>query len=185
MRLAVKGGVQIVQLRDKATPEEAVVRRARKLARIGQELEVLTVVNDRPSIARDVGADGAHVGQEDLPAAQARSILGSTPLLGVSTHDRTQVRRASRSPAVDYLGVGPIFPTGTKPGSRPIGPRLLEIAQREASLPVFALGGIDSSNLDAVLATGCRRIAVSRAILASPDPHAAARDLRARLDRGV
>jgi thiamine-phosphate pyrophosphorylase len=190
---ALAGGVDIIQLRDKGSPGEQ--RFGSLEAR--QELEALEVladaarrhdallsVNDRADIAVAAGADVLHLGQDDLPLAIARDILGTGPLIGRSTHDLAQVKAAS-SEAVDYFCVGPCWPTPTKPGRPAPG---LDLVRAAAELgtdkPWFAIGGIDEQRLPEVLAAGARRIVVVRAITGVEDPRAAAQRLKARLAAG-
>ena len=143
------------------------------------------IVNDWPDLATEVGAHGAHIGQQDMPAAAARQLLGATRWLGVSTHDVAQISRAEAAGA-DYLGFGPCFPTTTKGYADGIAGRTaITQALAATSLPLFAIGGIGEDNLGEVLDQGCRRIAVCAAVLQAADPEAAARQLRQRLDSGL
>jgi thiamine-phosphate pyrophosphorylase len=142
----------------------------------------LLILNDRPDLVAAAGADGAHVGQDDMPPAQARRLLGDDVLLGLSTHTPAQVDAAV---GVDYIGVGPLHLTPTKPGRPAVGPALVHHAVAHARAPFFAIGGIDAITIGAALAAGARRVAVVRAIAEAPDPEAAARALRAVLDAEV
>lgn len=144
-------------------------------------MNALFIVNDRPDIARLVGADGVHLGQDDLPVADARRIVGPDTLIGVSTHSVAQVRKAVLDGA-DYLGVGPTFPSRTKAFDAFPGLAFVREAAAETSLPAFALGGIGPDNVQDVVAAGLRRVAVSSTIAAADDPEAVARVLRAALD---
>jgi thiamine-phosphate pyrophosphorylase len=137
-------------------------------------LAVPLVVNDRPDLAVLVGADAVHVGQDDVPVAEVRR-FGLR--VGVSTHSPREIDAA----AADYLGVGPVFATATKPGRAPVGLELVRHAAARARVPWFAIGGIDRTNVEAVVAAGATRVAVVRAIADAPDPEAAARELRAVL----
>ncbi|HET9720334.1 MAG TPA: thiamine phosphate synthase, partial [Solirubrobacteraceae bacterium] len=128
--------------------------------------------------------DGVHLGQDDLPLSQARELLGSERIIGMSTHGIEQIDAARRAGA-DYIGVGPIHTTPTKPGRPAVGTELVRVAARRAQLPFFAIGGIDSETVGAVLAAGARRVAVVRAIAEADDPERAARDLRSALEAGV
>ena len=139
------------------------------------------IINDDPTLAVDVGADGAHVGQEDLPAAEARVVLGPDRALGVSTHDLTQIR-AAEADGADHLGFGPCFPTTTKGYTEGQPREAVRAAAAATRLPLFAIGGITADNLPELLEVGVRRVAVSSAILAAPDPERAARRLRDLLD---
>jgi thiamine-phosphate pyrophosphorylase len=167
--------IDVLQLRDKHAPPAVLRAAARAARRRADEHGVLFIVNDDPHVALDSGADGVHLGQDDTPVAEARLILGGGRLVGLSTHTPAQVDAAD---GVDYIGVGPVHPTPTKPGRPAVGLALVRYAARHARVPFFAIGGIDASNVSAVRAAGAARIAVVRAIAAAADPAAAARALR-------
>jgi thiamine-phosphate pyrophosphorylase len=169
--------VDVLQLRDKtASPEQLLGAATRAAARCAGH-EVLFIVNDHPQLARESGADGVHLGQDDVAPFVARMILGDALLIGLSTHTPAQVD-AAHADEVDYIGVGPVHATPTKPGRPAVGLELVEYAAARARMPFFAIGGIDAANVDAVRRAGGRRIAVVRAIADAPDPAAAARSLR-------
>jgi thiamine-phosphate pyrophosphorylase len=178
---AAQGGVDIVQMREKTLTDRELLDRGRRMREWTRKADVLFIVNDRPDLAKLVGADGVHLGQDDLPVAAARKILGPEPLIGVSTHDLEQVRRAVQDGA-DYLGVGPTFPSETKSFDRFPGLEFVQAAMAETSLPAFALGGISAANVERVLAAGATRIAVSSAIARAEEPQAAAQQLRQKLN---
>ena len=171
---AVRGGVDIVQLREKGLADGALLRRAEEARAVTRALGVPFVLNDRSDVAVLVGADAVHVGQEDLPVAEARR-FGLA--VGLSTHAPGEVDGAD----ADYIGVGPVFATPTKPGRPPVGLHLVRYAAEHARLPWFAVGGIDHSNVREVVEAGARRIAVVRAIGDAEDPERAARELRSAL----
>ena len=173
---AAAGGVEIVQLREKSLTDRELLDRAKVVRRLTREAGVLFVVNDRPDIARLADADGVHLGQDDLPVAAARRVVGSDVLIGVSTHDVEQVRRAVGDGA-DYLGVGPTFPSGTKVFDAFPGPAFIRAAAAETSLPMFALGGIDSTTIRTALEAGATRVAVAAAIINAENPYDAAAHL--------
>jgi thiamine-phosphate pyrophosphorylase len=175
---ALRGGVDVVQLRVKDRSDDELLPVARELRRLCSAFGALFVVNDSPSLALAADADGVHIGQEDVPLAEARSVVGTGRLVGLSTHGVEQIREAA---GADYLGVGPVFETPTKPGRPAVGLEFVREAARSARVPWFAIGGIDEETLPGVLAAGAERIAVVRAITDAPDPEAAARALRARL----
>lgn len=177
---AVRGGVEIVQLRMKAVADAAIVAAARRFAQVCAEHGALLILNDRPDLVGDAGADGVHVGQDDVPASAARSVVGPDRLVGLSTHTPEQIDAAAE---VDYIGVGPVFATPTKPGSRAVGFELVRYAARHASIPFFAIGGINARNAVAVREAGAERIAVVRALTEAEDPERAARALRGQLAR--
>jgi len=175
---ALRGGVDIVQLRMKDAGEEDIVSAGRRFVRVCGEHDALLILNDRPDLVDAVGADGVHVGQDDVPVPRARSLVGQDRLVGLSTHSPPQIDRAS---GVDYIGVGPVNATPTKPGRPPVGPALVRYAAGHAPMPFFAIGGINADNATTVLAAGASRIAVVRALTLAEDPEARARELRAQL----
>ncbi|MGO4441844.1 thiamine phosphate synthase [Mycobacterium sp. 2YAF39] len=187
---ALAGGVDIIQLRDKGSEGErrfgplearAELESLAVLAEAAHRHGALLAVNDRADIARAAGADVLHLGQDDLPLAVARNVIGPSSLIGRSTHDDAQVAAAT-SEDVDYFCVGPCWPTPTKPGRAAPGLDLVRVAaQSETSKPWFAIGGIDSTRLPEVIAAGARRVVVVRAITAADDPSAAARLLKDEL----
>jgi thiamine-phosphate pyrophosphorylase len=142
---------------------------------------VLFLMNDRPDLARLAEADGVHVGQDELPVKEVRRIVGPEALIGVSTHDLAQVRRAVLDGA-SYLGVGPTFPSGTKAFAEFPGLEFVRRAVAETTLPAFAIGGVTLANLPEVVAAGARRVAVSGAVCRAEDPCAAATAMRQILD---
>ncbi|HEX8133091.1 MAG TPA: thiamine phosphate synthase [Actinomycetes bacterium] len=175
-------GVDVVQLRDKHAEAGPLLAAAAVLRSAADRHGALLAVNDRADVALAAGADVLHLGQDDLPMAWARRILGDRVLLGRSTHDLDQARRAAAE-AWDYLAVGPVWPTATKPGRPPVGTGLVRaVAGLAPAAPWFAIGGIDQANLDQVTGAGATRVVVVRAILDAPDPAAAARGLRRKLD---
>jgi thiamine-phosphate pyrophosphorylase len=181
VREACLGGAQMIQLREKELDDGKLLALAREVRRITRSSAALFIVNDRADIALLSEADGVHLGQDDLPVREARRILGPGALIGVSTHDLTQLRRAV-SEGASYLGVGPTFPSRTKGFPELAGVEFVRQALAETSLPAFVLGGITASNVAEVVAAGARRIAVSHAVCAAEDPRKAAATLRAALD---
>jgi thiamine-phosphate pyrophosphorylase len=169
------GCLDVLQLRDKRAAPEALLAAARGARERCAEHGVLFVVNDDPRLAAQAGADGVHLGQDDMPVATARTIVGDALLIGLSTHTPAQVDAAR---GVDYIGVGPVHATPTKPGRPAVGLELVRYAAAHAPVPFFAIGGIDAGNVAAVRAAGASRIAVVRAVAAAADPAAAARVLR-------
>ena len=179
---ALAGGVDIVQLRDKDATDEELVATGRRLGALCAAAGSLLIVNDRPDLALACGADGVHVGQEDEHPDAVRRSVGDKLLIGVSAHSPEQIAAAGRS-AADYLGVGPVYPTATKPDVEPVGLELVRYAAAHGDKPFFAIGGIDPQRADEVAAAGVERIAVVRAIRDAGDPLAAARALRDALER--
>ncbi|QDU59871.1 Thiamine-phosphate synthase [Planctomycetes bacterium Pan216] len=178
---AVAGGVQVVQLRDKRSEDRELLRLAQLVRRITAQAGAMFIMNDRPDIARLVDADGVHVGQEELPVAQVRRIVGTEMLVGVSTHSLEQARQAVLDGA-DYIGIGPVFPSRTKQFDAFAGiPSVKQVAS-EISLPAFAIGGIGPGNLPQVMDAGATRIAVGHVLCVCDDPASMARQLRHKLD---
>ena len=176
----IQSGVHVIQLRDKRLDDRELLDRARALRRWTRGSDTLFVMNDRPDLAALCGADGVHVGQEELTVKDARTIVGPDALIGVSTHSIEQARGAVLDGA-NYIGVGPTFPSGTKHFEDFPGVELLRAVAAEIRLPAFAIGGITGENLGEVLATGFRRVAISGAVTAAADPGAAARGMLAQL----
>ena len=176
---AIRGGVDIVQLRMKEAADDDVLAVARRYAEICRAHGVMFILNDRPDLVAAAGADGVHVGQDDLPVAEARRLVGPDRLVGLSTHSPDQIDAAARHHQIDYIGVGPVHATPTKPGRPAVGLDLVRYATAHAATPFFAIGGIDEDNIATVRAAGARRVAVVRALTQADDPQAAARTLRA------
>lgn len=177
----VAAGVDVLQLRDKRLDDRTLLARARTLRRLTRDTRTLFVMNDRPDLALLSEADGVHVGQEELSVAEARRIVGPDRLVGVSTHDLEQARRAVFDGA-DYLGVGPTFPSGTKQFASFPGLEFVQAVAGEITLPAFAIGGITAENVGEVLRAGGRRIAVGGAVVKAADPATAAKQLRTILN---
>ena len=180
LEAALRGGVDVVQLRIKHGSDEQIISAARRYATVCRRAGALLIVNDRPDLARAVAADGVHVGQDDLAVAQAREIVGPERLVGLSTHSPAQIDAAGAQD-VDYIGVGPVHATPTKPGRPAVGLELVRYAAAHAEVPFFAIGGIDAGNVGAVHAAGARRVAVVRALTEADDAGAAARALQTQL----
>jgi thiamine-phosphate pyrophosphorylase len=171
--------VDVVQLREKQMEDEALTAVARDAGALCAGAGALLIVNDRPAVALAAGADGVHVGQEDMPVAEVRALVGEELLIGLSTHAPAEIDAAGEA---DYIGVGPVHATPTKPGRPAVGLELVRYAAEHAPVPFFAIGGIDSSNVGDVLAAGARSVAVVRAIAEAADPERATRELREALD---
>jgi thiamine-phosphate pyrophosphorylase len=178
-----EAGASVVQLREKSLSDADFLRRARDVRRWTRKAGVLFLVNDRPDIARLAEADGVHLGQDDLSLKDARRILGPNALIGISTHNVEQVRRAVLDGA-DYIGVGPVFASKTKEFGHLAGLEFVKAALAETSLPAFAIGGIDVGTLEQALAIGVRRVAVSHAIAAVDEPGQVARQMLSMLRSG-
>jgi thiamine-phosphate pyrophosphorylase len=178
---ALAGGAQVIQLREKGLPDRDLLQRAREVRILTAQARACFVLNDRPDLARLSGADGVHLGQDDLTARDARRIVGPRALLGISTHDRPQLDKAIVDGA-GYIGVGPVFPSDTKDFSDLAGLAFVRLAAETTTLPWFALGGITEENVEQVLEAGATRVAVSSAVVKAERPREAAKALRARLD---
>lgn len=177
---AVAGGADIIQLHEKETSAREIVEVGRAIRKaIGTESAVF-MMNDRPDIALAVEADGVHLGQDDIPVDAARAILGKGKIIGLSTHSLVQAEVAQKSGA-DYIGVGPVFSTPTKPDYKAVGIGLISEVKKISKIPFLAIGGIDETNLDDVITAGAQRIAVVRAVCGSEDIGQAARRLKERL----
>lgn len=174
----VSAGVDIVQLREKEMDKAEVREAAAPILDACRSAGIPFIVNDYPDVAAELGADGVHVGQDDAPVPAARRAAGG--LVGLSTHSRQQVI-AAEPVAPDYIAVGPVYETPTKPGRSSVGLELLSFAAQHAAVPWFAIGGIDLTNVAEVVAAGARRIVVVRAITEALDPMAAAAALKAQL----
>ena len=181
LRAALRGGVDLVQLRDRSLDDDALVEAAVAFRTAASEAGALFILNDRPDLVEACGADGVHVGQDDATPAQARAAVGPDRIVGRSTHEPAQADAAQADPDVDYLAVGPVHATPTKPGRPAAGLDYVSYAARTVTKPWFAIGGLDAGNVGAVLDRGAQRIVVVRAIAAADDPEAAARALGGRL----
>jgi thiamine-phosphate pyrophosphorylase len=177
----VDAGVHVLQLRDKQLSDRDLLARARCLREITAGTGALLIINDRPDIAALVRADGVHVGQDELPVKDVRTLVGPRMLVGVSTHSIEQARSAVLEGA-NYLGVGPTFPSGTKSFSEFPGLDLVRAVAAEIRLPAFAIGGIGLENLGEVLSTGIGRVALSGAIVSADDPANVARQVLEALE---
>jgi thiamine-phosphate pyrophosphorylase len=176
------GGVDIVQLRQKGLEAGQELRYLEVFRAACARHGALLAVNDRADIARACGADVLHLGQDDLPAAVARDIVGPGPVIGLSSHAEAEAAAASTEPAADYFCTGPVWLTPTKPGRPAPGLGLVSYAAGlRTGRPWFAIGGIDEGNLDQVLGAGATRIVVVRAVTDAADPGAAADRLAGRL----
>ena len=172
----IRGGAQIVQLREKELPFGEFLEEARQFVALCRELGAVSIINDNVEIARLTGADGVHVGQEDMAAARAREILGPGKLVGVSAHTVEEARAAYEMGA-DYLGTGAAFVTGTKTDAKPIERGTIRAVTSSVPIPVVAIGGITRGNLPELAGLGLAGAAVASALFAQDDPEAAARAL--------
>jgi thiamine-phosphate pyrophosphorylase len=174
---ALRGGVDVVQLRIKDGSDDAILAAARRFRAACDAHDALFILNDRPELVHVADADGVHVGQADTGVARARELVGPDRLVGLSTHSPEQIEAAAGTD-VDYIGVGPVHETPTKPGRPAVGLGLVRYAASSAGVPFFAIGGISTANVDAVAAAGAQRIAVVRALTEAADPERVANELR-------
>jgi thiamine-phosphate pyrophosphorylase len=181
LRAAIGGGVEILQLREKQLSDEELTRIANANHALCDRLGALLIVNDNPQVALAAGVDGVHVGQEDMPVPAVRELVGPDMLIGLSTHSPAQIDAVDAG-VVDYIGVGPIHETPTKPGREPVGVELVRYAAAHSPVPFFAIGGLDAENVAEVIDAGASRVCVLRAITRADDPERAARELRAAID---
>lgn len=180
-REALAGGADMIQLRDKAPDLRSLLPQAREIRALCRQLGALFIVNDRIDLALAANADGAHVGQDDLPAEAARALLGPDRLLGVSTHDRAQAEAAVRAGA-DYIGFGPMFGTESKAtGYSPRGLTMLREIRAAVALPILAIGGVSLDNVTDVVRAGATAPAVISAVVGAADIAAAAQAFVARV----
>lgn len=177
---ALKGGVRLVQYRDKDADDPVRFERAKGLRSLCHQYHALFIVNDRLDLALAVDADGVHLGQQDLPVAVARQLLGSNRIIGRSTTNPEELARALEE-GVDYIGVGPVYATPTKADKAVAGLDYVRYAATHSTLPWFAIGGIDEQNIPEVLAAGAQRVAIVRAIMKAEDPAQAAQRLLLQL----
>jgi thiamine-phosphate pyrophosphorylase len=178
---ALAGGADLFQLRDKDASDDELVAAAERARERCHAAGALFLLNDRPDLAVTCGADGVHVGQDDMPVDRARELVGDAALVGLSTHSVQQAQAGCRSGA-DYVAVGPVHATPTKEGRPAIGVEPIRYAAAHVEVPWFAIGGIDPETVDDVVRAGARRVVVVRALVEADDPEATARALRASLD---
>ena len=172
----LSAGARVVQLRDKSTPFEELMEIGPRLVQTTHERDAVLIVNDNPYLAREIDADGVHLGQTDMPPDIAREIVGPEKIIGLSTHTRPQAIKALAMD-VDYIGIGPVFPTETKKSEYyPVGLSMVRWTAQKISLPFVCIGGITLENLPDVLAAGARSCAVVSGIMAAPDIGKSARE---------
>ena len=180
----IRGGVDIVQLRDKQLDARPLLERARLALRVCRGLGVPFILNDRPDLALEVGADGVHVGQDDAPPALCRRILGPDAIVGYSTHAPAELDAALAEPA-DYVSIGPVVPTPTKPGRPGTGLEYVEYAAAKATTPWFVTGGATPETVPDIAKAGAHRFVAVRWLTEASDPERAARELRQAIDHSV
>ena len=177
----LEGGTTFVQLREKELDEATFLEEAKDLAQLAKKYHVPFVVNDNIDIALACGADGVHVGQQDMSPRQARAILGPDGIVGVSAHT-VEEARAAQAAGADYLGAGAVFATGTKGNTTPVDYETLKAICAAVDIPVVAIGGVGRDNLSSLAGSGICGVAVVSALYAQPDVRAAARCLRSQVE---
>ena len=178
----IAGGVDVVQLREKELPAKPLLARAKLAAAVCRDHGVPFVLNDRPDLALEAGADGVHVGQDDAPVSLARRILGPDAIVGLSTHDPDDLDGAADQ-AVTYISAGPVEATPTKPGRAGTGLGYVTRASARSSVPVFVTGGVTPEKIPALRRAGVRHFVVVRYLTQAQDARSAARSLRQAIDR--
>ena len=177
---AIRGGADVIQLRDKTASTRQLLQESARVRAVTRDAGIPLIINDRADVVHAVGADGVHLGQDDLPIAAARALLGPNRLIGQSTHSLEQAIAAELEGA-DYIGVGPIFSTPTKPDAPSVGLDLIRAVIPRIEIPYVGIGGIDATTLQSVLSAGAERIAVVRAVCAAANPQEAAERLKREL----
>ena len=178
----IKGGIKIVQYRAKTKDTREKVKEAREIRELCRKNGVIFIVNDNVDIALLVDADGVHIGQEDMHPDDVRKLIGDNKIIGLSTHSEKQGMEAYKNPNVDYIGVGPIFPTTTK-DTTPVGLGYLEYAVKNLDLPFVAIGGIKAHNIDAIIAKGAQRVCLVSEIVGADSISDMARNLQDKFNK--
>jgi thiamine-phosphate pyrophosphorylase len=178
----IKGGIKIVQYRAKTKDTREKVKEAREIRELCRKNGVIFIVNDNVDIALLVDADGVHIGQEDMHPDDVRKLIGDNKIIGLSTHSEKQGMEAYKNPNVDYIGVGPIFPTTTK-DTTPVGLGYLEYAVKNLDLPFVAIGGIKAHNIDAIIAKGAQRVCLVSEIIGADSISDMVRNLQKKLNK--
>ncbi len=181
-RKVILGGADMLQLRAKAASDEQILKIGQAIKELARKSKVLFVLNDRADLAQIIDADGVHLGQEDLSIKDGRRILGDNKIIGLSAHSIDQAQEAERQGA-DYIGLGPIFATATKPKTAPLSPEIITKVKDKIKTPFVPIGGINMDNLEQVLSAGAKRVAVCRAIIQAQDVVKATKAFRQRLYR--
>ncbi len=177
---AIQGGADVLQLRDKDASNEDLLAQAKKLLIVTRHYGIPLIINDRLEIVQKAGAEGLHLGQEDGSLREARQQLGEDAILGRSTHSPEQALAAEKE-GFDYVGIGPVFTTPTKPGRPAVGHELVRFASKNLNIPFVAIGGIDESNILSVAEAGAKCVAVVRALMGSADPRLSAQNFLTQL----
>lgn len=177
VKAMIEGGIKIIQYRDKTKSIKEKVKEAKEIRELCRKHGVVFIVNDHIDIALLVDADGVHIGQDDMSPADVRKLIGNNKIIGLSTHSEEQGMKASLDPDVDYIGVGPIFPTTTK-DTAPVGLEYLEYVVKNLHLPFTAIGGIKEHNLHEIISRGAKNVCLVSDIVGAPDIAEKVRDLQ-------
>ena len=180
VRLVIDGGADAIQLREKTISDNEFTSLASEVRNITTKSGALLIINDRVHVAREINADGVHLGQHDMSALEARNIIGNEKIIGISTHSIIQARQAQKDGA-DYIAIGPIYPTSTKGHEPSVGIEIIHEISEAVSIPIIAIGAITLENLDEVLKAGASRIAVCSAIIGSKDIYSSTRQFKEKL----
>jgi thiamine-phosphate pyrophosphorylase len=181
-RLIIDGGADAIQLREKTISDSEFISLAGEVRDITTKRESLLIINDRVHVAREVNADGVHLGQQDISALEARDIIGVEKIIGVSTHSVIQAKQAQKDGA-DYIAIGPIYPTCTKDYEPSVGIEIIQkISEAVVNIPIIAIGAITLENLDEVLKAGASRVAVCSAIIGSKDIYSSTKHYKEKLN---
>ncbi len=167
-RLVIDGGADAIQLREKTISDEEFISQAREIHDIAAQRGILLIINDRVNVAKEVNAEGVHLGQYDIGISEARDVIGNEKIIGVSTHNVEQAKQAQKEGA-DYIAIGPVYPTSTKINEPPVGLEVVQEVAEKINIPFVVIGAIALKNLDEVLKTGATRVAVCSAIISSKD----------------
>ncbi len=184
VKLVIDGGADTIQLREKTISDSKFLSLAREARGLTVKSGTLFIINDRVNVARELNADGVHLGQQDMSVSEARAIIGNEKIIGVSTHNIIQARQAQKDGA-DYIAVGPVYPTGTKDYEPSVGLKVIREISKEINVPIFAIGAITLENLDDVVEAGASRVAVCSAIINSKDIYSSTKRFKTKLNQLV
>lgn len=179
-RLVIDGGADAIQLREKTISDRQFISLARKIHNITLQKGTLLIINDRVNVAKEVSAEGVHLGQHDTGISEARDLLGNEKIIGVSTHNIEQAEQAQKEGA-DYIAIGPVYPTSTKTNEPTVGLEVVKEVAKRISIPFVVIGGITLKNLKEVLKTRAKRVAVCSAIITSKDIRSSTRKFKDKL----
>jgi len=181
-KLVIDGGADAIQLREKTISDSDFISLAGEIREITTNKGTLFIINDRVNVARELNADGVHLGQHDMSVLEARNIIGNEKIIGVSTHNIKQARQAQKDGA-DYIAVGPVYPTSTKDYEPSVGLKVVQEVSREINVPIFAIGAITLENLDGVVKAGVSSVAVCSAIINSKDIYSSTKRFKTKLSQ--